>query len=223
MNSNQNQLEDSAYDKFVKLKKVYEKIFNSWVEIFKKELFDCSTVLDLGCGRNSPIQYVKQPIFSVGVEIFEPYLQESKKKRIHDEYIRADIRKLEFKPKTFDAVLCLKVIEHLTKEEGYELIRKMERWARKKIIITTPNGFLWQNGYDDNPLQMHKSGWSAEELRELGFKVYGINGWKKLRGYRGSIKYKPKIFWTIISDLTQKIVYRYPRFAFQLFAVKNMK
>jgi len=207
-------------DNFVN--RIYSTISQNWIEMLKKELSDCSTVLDLGCGYNSPIQYCNNINLSVGVEMFEPYLKESVKKRIHDEYIKGDIRRLEFKPKSFDAVLCLELIEHLTKEEGYELIKKMEKWARKKIIITTPNGYLWQDGYDNNPLQMHRSGWSVDELKKLGFEVYGISGWKKLRGYRGQIKYKPKLFWTIISGLTQKITYRCPRFAFQLFAIKYL-
>lgn len=99
----------------------------------------------------------------------------------------------------------------------------MEKWAKKKVIITTPNGYLWQNGYDNNPLQQHKCGWSVDELKELGFKVYGMNGWKKLRGYKGGIKYKPLLFWTIISDLTQKLTYHFPNLAFQLFAVKEIE
>ncbi len=60
----------------------------------------------------------------------------------------------------------------------------MGKWSKNKIIIFTPNGFIWQDGYDDNSLQEHKSGWCAEELEKLGFKVYGMNGWKKLRGYK---------------------------------------
>ena len=95
----------------------------------------------------------------------------------------------------------------------------MQTWARKKIIITTPNGYLWQNGYDNNPLQEHKSGWSVEELEGLGFKVFGINGWKKLSGHKGLAKYKP--IWSIILNLTQKITYRHPKFAFQLLAIKQ--
>ena len=198
----------------------YRKLFPGWIEYFKKELSNCNTVLDLGCGCNSPIQYCGI-FFSVGVELFGPYLQESKKKRIHNQYIKADIKKIEFKPKSFDAILYSEVLEHLTKEEGYELIKKMEKWAKKKIIITTPNEYLWQNGYDNNPLQEHKSGWSVEELERLGFNVFGMNGWKKLRGYKGSVKYKPTLLWNIIANLTQKITYRYPRYAFQLFAIKQ--
>lgn len=199
----------------------YRNIFPSWIEELKRKLSDCNTVLDLGCGCNSPIQHCKVP-FSVGVELFEPYFQESKKKNIHNEYINADIRKIGFKTKSFDAVMALDVLEHLTKEEGLSLIRKMEKWSKKKIIISTPNGFIWQDGYDNNSLQEHKSGWSVEELEKLGFKVFGINGWKKLRGYKASIKYKPTRLWSIISDLTQKITYYFPKFAFHLFAVKQI-
>ena len=201
----------------------YKKFFknSNWIEYLKREVSSCDAVLDLGCGYNSLLQYCEIS-FSVGVELFEPYLVESKKKGIHNEYIKADIRKVEFKSRSFDVVTAIDVLEHLTKEEGYELIRKMEKWGSKKIIIFTPNGLVWQEGYDNNSLQEHKSGWSVEELEKLGFKVFGINGWKKLRGYKASIKYKPTRLWSIILDLTQKITYYFPKFAFQLFAVKQI-
>lgn len=204
------------------LQPLYQRLFPSWTEYLKKELSDCSSVLDLGCGYNSPLQLCNVP-FSVGVELFDPYLLESKKKGIHNEYIKADITKIEFKPESFDAIIALEVAEHLTKQEGHELLGKMERWAKKKIMITTPNGYLWQDGYDNNPLQEHKTGWNPGELRRLGFKVYGINGWKKLRGYKGEMTYKPAFLWAIISDLTQKITYHFPNLAFQLFAVKHIE
>ena len=108
---------------------VYDKLFPKWTKYLKKEILKSDTVLDLGCGYNSPIQYCNQK-YSVGVEKFESYLQESKKKGIHNKYVKADITKIEFKPKSFDAVLCSEVLEHLTKEEGTELIKKMENWAR---------------------------------------------------------------------------------------------
>lgn len=160
--------------------------------------------------------------FSVGVELFEPYLQESKKKGIHHQYIKADVTNTEFQPKSFDAVFASELLEHLTKQDGYELLRKAEDWAKKKVIITTPNGYLWQDGYDNNPLQEHKSGWSVEELQELGFKVRGMNGWRKFRGYKSLVKYKPVFLWTVVSDLSQIVTYRCPRLAFQLFATKRV-
>jgi hypothetical protein len=200
---------------------LYNQIFPTWIEYFRKELDSSDTVLDLGCGYNSPIQYC-DIAFSVGVELFTPYLEESQKKAIHNEYVGADIREVDFKPKSFDVVIASEVLEHLAKDEGYELIHKMELWARKKIILTTPNGNLYQDTYDDNPLQRHLSGWNVNELKKIGFKVYGMNGWRRLRGYKGAIKYRPQFLWLRISDISQWIAYYYPRMAFQLFAVKKL-
>lgn len=82
------------------LKLVYRKFFPNLIEYLKRELSNCDTILDLGCGKNSPLQYCSAP-FSVGVEKFRPYLEESKRKKIHNQYIEADVTKIEFKPKSF--------------------------------------------------------------------------------------------------------------------------
>jgi len=196
----------------------YRRLFPSWICYLKEELAGSHSVLDLGCGYDSLLRYCNVP-FLVGVELFDPYLRESKMKKIHNEYVKADMRQMEFKPKSFDVLVALDVLEHLTRREGYELMKKAEKWSRK-LVIFTPNGYVLQNGYDANPLQVHRSGWTAKDLEKLGFKVVGINGWKQLRGYKASMKYKPQLLWTIISDLTQKITRRCPKLAFQLLAVK---
>jgi ubiquinone/menaquinone biosynthesis C-methylase UbiE len=201
------------------IRKFYRFFFPPGKEYVKKELADCETALDLGCGPNSPLEGTALS-YTVGVDIFEPYLKECRRKKIHSSYIRADIREIEFKDSSFDAVLMLEVLEHLTKEEGRRLLDKCARWARKKVIITTPNGYLPQDGYDNNPLQEHISGWSVEELRRLGFRVTGLLGWKKLRGYKAMLRHRPTLLWQVISDLTQKLTYHYPGLASRLLAVK---
>jgi hypothetical protein len=120
-------------------------------------------------------------------------------------------------------VLCAEIIEHLEKSDGFALLDKAENWARKKVIITTPNGYVKQEGYDNNPLQMHKSGWSVEDFKNRGYVVRGIAGLKFLKSGHAELKYKPYFFWRPVSDISQKIVYFFPKIAFQLFAVKTIK
>jgi hypothetical protein len=208
------------YSLFAFLRPFYYRLFPSWVEHLKTELADMEKVIDLGCGYNSPIRYCDVG-FCVGVELFQPYLQESKKKGLHDNYLKGDLTRIEFKARSVDVALCSEVLEHLPKEEGVRLINKMENWAAQKIIITTPNGYLPQEAYHNNPYQGHKSGWNARELKRMGFQVHGIGGWKPLKGYNGIIKYRPTILWVILSDITQKVTYHYPQQAFQLLAVRH--
>jgi len=201
---------------------VIVRIFPDWSLILKKDLEGCQSVLDLGCGFNSALRVCKIS-YSVGVDNYEPYLIESKKRGIHKEYIKADINTFVVAPKSFDAVILLNVFEHLDKENAYSLMYKMEMWAKKKVIIMTTNGFLDQDAYDGNPLQIHHSGWTVKEFETQGYKVNGVYGWKPLRGYRGEVKINPAFLGYVLSETTQKITYHIPNLSFLLYAVKDIK
>jgi len=221
------------------IKKLYHhpiisQIFHTLVYCLRKELKDCDSVLDLGCGPDSPIKYCGVK-YSVGVDAFRPYIEESKKKKIHNKYVLEDITRVDFKPKSFDAVITIDVLEHLEKEQGRKLLEKAEKWARKKVIVSTPNGYLPQKNIDKNPFQLHRSGWTVEEMKNLGYKAYGMAGWKFLRRENisqkvnqegdifSTIRFKPKIFWLIVSELTQAITYYFPKLAFEVFYVKDIE
>jgi len=197
------------------------RIGRRFLYFLKRDLSDCESILDLGCGWNSPVRHCDAP-FKVGVELFDPYLEEAKKNKIHNQYIKADVTEVEFKPRSFDAVVMADVLEHLTKEDGYKLLKKMEIWAKKKIIILTPNEFIENDLFNGNRLQEHRSGWSVDELKKAGFKVRGCNGWKPLKGKATLLKYKPWIFWETISRLSQEITYFFPKLAWHLYAVKEL-
>ncbi len=193
--------------------------------LLSRELSGMKSVLDVGCGARSPLAKVPKTFRSVGVDIFEESIQKSKRAHIHDEYVRSDVAQIgeKFRSKSFDAVVALDLIEHLTKDEGEKLILSMERVARKKVIIMTPNGFYMQEPYEANPYQVHKSGWETDDFTKRGFKVWGIRGLKVLRGEYATIRWKPWIIWGTISALSQYPLLWFPRLSHQLFAVKHVQ
>jgi len=211
---------------------ILKRVFHTLDHCLATELEDCSSILDLGCGPSSPIQFCANIKYSVGVEAFKPYLLASKKKKIHSEYLQKKIQSLSFPSNRFDAVIMIEVIEHLSEKDGLAIIKKATKWAKKKIIITSPNGFLHQHELDRNPLQKHLSGWDYKKMKRLGFYSRGLAGLKILRkenedhsmadNLLNSIRFRPKIFWFIIASLSQIVIYYFPTQAFELFSVKNI-
>lgn len=202
---------------------VYPKFFKNYFYELEKAVKDSKSLIDIGCGTDSPIKYFSKKIHAVGIDAFLPSIEKSKKQNIHDEYYQIGVLDIDkhFEDKSFDCALASDLIEHLTKEDGLKLIELMEKVASKRVIIFTPNGFLQQGEYDNNPWQVHLSGWSVEEMQERGYKVIGINGWKPLRGEYSNIKYSPKSFWMFISDITQFFVRNNPKKAFQIMCIKE--
>lgn len=196
-----------------------------YYKTLEKELKIMRTVLDVGCGNWSPIANVKKNFYSVGIDIYKPSIQEIKKKKIHDVYKIGNVLKINkyFKPKSFDAVVALDVVEHFEKKEGLSLIKQMENIAKKKVIILTPYGFTKQHPYDGNPYQVHKSGWFIEDFKKRGYNVYGMRGIRFIRGEYATIRFNPWFLWGTLSVISQPLVYYVPKLAYQLLAVKQIK
>ena len=76
-----------------------------------------------------------------------------------------------------DVISLIDGIEHMTKGDGLQLIEHMKRVCKQKILIFTPEGYLWNEprnawGIEGaNEFQTHKSGWEVDELRGLGFEL----------------------------------------------------
>ena len=194
-----------------------------WSLLREWMLPDCRSVLDVGCGdRASLIKLVPGIPYSVGVDASIP--DQGSDPEVHSEYKTMDIRLLanEFAPTSFDCVVALDVIEHLSKEDGIRLLEAMESIASRNVILLTPNGFLPQPPALDNPFQEHLSGWTVDEFVERGYRVVGINGWRPLRGSYAAIRWRPASFWWRLALLTQRFVSSRPRWAFHLLCLKDV-
>ena len=214
------------------LKKIDKKIFrplrDKYPKTLEKEVLGsgCQTLLDIGCGSNSPIKWFSSKLMhSVGIDAHEPSLEKSREQQIHHEYKNiGDLLSLDriFPPKSFDVCLASDLIEHLSKEDGQKLIAIMEKLAKKKVIIFTPNGFLPQKEFDGNTYQAHLSGWEVEEMKAKGYRVLGMSGWKKMKGERAELKWWPKKFWERIGLFTEPILFHFPKHSFEILCVKEL-
>jgi hypothetical protein len=212
------------------LKKIDNKIFFGlnffYPRFLEKEVMgsDCQTLLDLGCGEESPIKFFSKKLkYSLGVDNFIPYIEQSKQSKIHSDYIAADLFEIcgKLKDNSFDCVLASDLIEHLNKADGLRLISEMERIALKKVLIFTPNGFLRQEEYDNNKGQIHLSGWRPNEMNKLNYRVYGIGGLKLIKGEKRKINLYPKFFWARIALISQFFLLKFPHLSFQMLCVKD--
>jgi SAM-dependent methyltransferase len=187
---------------------------------------DAETVLDVGCGDDSPLGHVAGRFRQlVGVEADPATAERARSRGIHDEIRVLDVRCLaeELEPASFDAVVALDLLEHLDKADGEDLLETLERVARQRVVVFTPNGFVPQYDIGGSAWQRHRSGWTAAELRSRGFRVIGMQGLRPLRGALGDVRWRPRRLWLLVSDLSQPLARRAPRLANHLLAVKEVR
>lgn len=120
------------------------------VRLYLKRLFSIlgelqfRNVLDVGGGEG----YIAGKIakqFTVPVVCVEPnkqFIQQHIAKHKGVSYVRGSAYHIPKKAQSFDLVLCLEVLEHLTQPEV--ALRELQRTAKRSIIITVPNELLFR-------------------------------------------------------------------------------
>ena len=162
------------------------------------------TILDVGCGQGKPMLLIKMRMNikrAVGIDLFKPYIEEARKLKTHDRFIIQDVRKINFKPRSFDIVLSSHVIEHMPKKDALTLLDKMEKIAKKQIVIASPIGEMYHPAVDGNPLQIHLSAFTPGEFQKRGYKTVNY-GWSWLLGEEGLVH-------RVRSDFIRKLLYAF--------------
>lgn len=139
------------------------------------------SVVELGAGIGEFLGTLKNKR-RIAVELFLPYVQFMRERHPELEVVEADARRwiAEQPDSSIDTVMALNLIEHMSKEEGEELLRQCLRVASRRVIVYTPRGFQEQHPeevlttFPENPLQEHVSGWVAEDLQAHGLAVLEV-------------------------------------------------
>jgi hypothetical protein len=130
----------------------------------------------------------------------------------------------QFDTNMFDVTIALDLIEHLPKHSGFSLLYEMDRITSKTSLIFTPNGFVWQPPFENNPYMAHLSGWNTRDFKILGWrKVIGLVGLKKLFGPYGKPKGGINSIFQLTQLLTLPLIWFFPSFSFAILAIKYSK
>lgn len=185
-------------------------------------------VLDLGCGlgiAGELFNFKKNHDFT-GVDFFQSYLNICRKDGYYSHIIKADLTKIKLANRSYDVVLLLQVLEHLPASEASILIKKAIKAAKECVIVTVPNGYCSQEKYDHNKLHIHKSTWTMEQLKVLGFKVHGQSFKPIFGNHSYGAGENAKLWQSIIvflSVLIAPVIYFKPEWGAQLIGVKYAK
>jgi ubiquinone/menaquinone biosynthesis C-methylase UbiE len=141
------------------------------------------SLLDLCSGIGLELDNLKTKDITA-VDIATQYLAELKQRHPEVGTVQSDaLEYIKEQPdNSFDVISIIDGIEHMDKKSGLELIKEMKRVARKEVLLFTPQGPS-KDGYLKNEphnawgiegadhFQTHKSGWTALELKDLGFQI----------------------------------------------------
>lgn len=191
----------------------------------KRDLTDCGTILELGCGANSPLVQIGVSHRTDAVDIWPPYVDMHKRAGTYRHCHQLNILNLE--PGNigeYDAVVICDVLEHLNKSDvdAAMIFAKLEAIAIKKIILFTPNGYVDNDEVHGDPHQKHLSAWEPEDFISRGYKVVGATGLRWIFGKASLPKWHPYYAWSVIGMLSKPLVYHRPKLAWHSYAVKEI-
>lgn len=116
------------------------KLLGQFIRLINLSVIDLSpsSILDVGCGDGTLLQYLKHciPKDYIGIDTDEIALSNARKRYPQFTFLQESIYSLPLETKSQDVVLCLEVLEHL-KDPGMAL-HELSRVAKHGIIVSVP-------------------------------------------------------------------------------------
>lgn len=110
-----------------------------------------------------------------GIEIYAKYISQIQR-NIYDQIYIGNASEIIDSLESYEIILLLDVIEHLSKKEGENLLKKLSRKASKALIVSTPPYNYEQCALYNNCHETHKSVWIPDDFKEYKNKKYKLFG-----------------------------------------------
>lgn len=135
-----------------------EKRWDFIKQNLKLETNNKMRILDVGCGYGIYIEKCSAYASEVvGIDIFKEHLSIAKRRRKDNTYLILNTAEhLAFKDNSFDAIICIETLEHISSDE--ETIKEFSRILKpgEMLIITSPNKLI--------PFETHVEGLGGERI-----------------------------------------------------------
>lgn len=210
--------------------------FSIWKFLEKQRV---KTILDVGCGSGWLINYLNQRgLKACGCDNADEAVKIARKiVKPSSLIIKASATKLPFQDRSFDAVLGISIIEHLTKLQAKKFLKEVGRVLKKRgwLFLVTPNyatplrlylGKNWGGYWDPTHINFYTPG----SLKKL-LKHYPFENFKLTFSYYPDIPFDwgfPRWFFRlprIIKNITNFLIvctpFHYLRHSFWLAAQKK--
>lgn len=125
---------------------VYDEISTSYaakfnepsdnIDDFLKLIGKGGKILDAGCGPGGDVAYIASKGFDVvGIDLSEKMLEIAKRKNPRIYFQKADIRKLNFKPNTFDGIIASFSLIHIPKKDVNKTVDIFYKLLKPRGVI----------------------------------------------------------------------------------------
>lgn len=161
---------------------------------FKNQETNINKIVDIGVGQGTYRNLLKNNNVCldsqwIGIEAWEPYIEEFSLRSQYDLIIHEDVRNVDWnKIGNFSVAIAGDVLEHMSKDEAITLVDKILNYC-DTLIISIPIIYMPQDAVNGNPFEVHiKDDWTHDEV---------IATWKNYvkEHYRKSRKSKIGVYW----------------------------
>ncbi len=130
-------------------------------------------ILELGFGRGetgTAIRAACPESHITGIESWQAYIDVPKHRKPYDSVVAADVNDVlpTLAAGSFDVVVAMEFIEHLTREDAETVIDHCKQIA-PIVYCSAPIGDFPQEALHGNPYQIHRSTWTDDDWRAMGF------------------------------------------------------